>query len=233
MIEYDKANVTSSYPSLTEYEVATVLDKAYNALIAQKITGNNPRRSTFESDIKSISDLNPLLKRKLLFLGASGTNTKSNNIFTKINGNKTEDFTYESYNFGDDANFQFHGAVRSMPDNMRSVAIPSDMLYFVAGALPVDMHTFAGWMNDEKFDSNNVVQPMDNKKQDYDNGEYKSIRLDPVKLVSHSVAEQFYATSYNIPWVKNPVCFLEGGRLYLLCDPIIGIPDLEYYDENS
>lgn len=60
MIEYDKANVTSSYPSLTEYEVATVLDKAYNALIAQKVTGNNIRRSMFESDIKSIADLGPL-----------------------------------------------------------------------------------------------------------------------------------------------------------------------------
>ena len=62
MIEYDKANVTSSYPSLTEYEVATVLDKAYQALIAQKVTGNNIRRSTFESDIKSIADLGPLTK---------------------------------------------------------------------------------------------------------------------------------------------------------------------------
>ena len=34
MIEYDKAGASTSYPSLTEYEVATVLDKAYNALIA-------------------------------------------------------------------------------------------------------------------------------------------------------------------------------------------------------
>ena len=39
MIEYDKANITSSYPSLTEYEIATILDKAYLALIAQKYTG--------------------------------------------------------------------------------------------------------------------------------------------------------------------------------------------------
>ena len=62
VIEYDKANVTSSYPSLTEYEIATVLDKAYNALIAQKITGNNYRRSMFESDVKSIADLEPLVK---------------------------------------------------------------------------------------------------------------------------------------------------------------------------
>ncbi len=62
MIEYDKANITSSYPSLTQYEVATILDKAYLALIAQKVTGNNVRKATLESDIKSISDLSPLIK---------------------------------------------------------------------------------------------------------------------------------------------------------------------------
>jgi len=44
MIEYDKADISSSYPSLTIYEVATLLDKAMLALIAQKVTGNNPRR---------------------------------------------------------------------------------------------------------------------------------------------------------------------------------------------
>ena len=61
MIEYDKANVLSSYPSLTEYEVATFLDKAYNALIAQKVTGNNVRRMGFETDVKAIEDLSPLI----------------------------------------------------------------------------------------------------------------------------------------------------------------------------
>ena len=74
MIEYDKANVTSSYPSLTEYEVATVLDKAYVALIAQKITGNNIRRATFESDVKSIADIEPLVRR------TSVTLTQDSNI---------------------------------------------------------------------------------------------------------------------------------------------------------
>ena len=57
MIEYDKANVTSSYPSLTEYEVATFLDKAYNALISQKVTGATTRGASFESDTKAVSDL--------------------------------------------------------------------------------------------------------------------------------------------------------------------------------
>ena len=62
MIEYDKANITSSYPSLTQYEIATILDKAYLALIAQKYTGNNPRRQPFESDMKAIEDLQPLIE---------------------------------------------------------------------------------------------------------------------------------------------------------------------------
>lgn len=34
LIEYDKAEITSSYPSLTDYEIATILDKSYLALIA-------------------------------------------------------------------------------------------------------------------------------------------------------------------------------------------------------
>ena len=63
MIEYDKANITSSYPSLTDYEIATVLDKAYLALLAQKITGNNPRQVGFEADVKAIEDMRPLIKR--------------------------------------------------------------------------------------------------------------------------------------------------------------------------
>ena len=70
VIEYDKANVTSSYPSLTEYEIATVLDKAYNAIIAQKITGNNYRRSVFESDVKSIADLEPLVNTGSIVMSA-------------------------------------------------------------------------------------------------------------------------------------------------------------------
>ena len=63
LIEYDKANITSSYPSLTDYEIATVLDKAYLALLAQKITGNNPRQVGFEADVKAIEDMRPLIKR--------------------------------------------------------------------------------------------------------------------------------------------------------------------------
>lgn len=62
MIEYDKENVTTSYPSLTEYEIATLLDKAYLALIAQKFTGNNMRRVPFDGDEKAVEDLQPLVQ---------------------------------------------------------------------------------------------------------------------------------------------------------------------------
>ena len=62
MIEYDKANVTSSYPMLTEYEVATILDRAYLALIWQKVSGNNTRRVPFEYDQKAIADIQPLIR---------------------------------------------------------------------------------------------------------------------------------------------------------------------------
>lgn len=82
MIEYDKANITSSYPSLTKYEVATILDKAYLALIAQKYTGNNPRKSAFESDIKATEDLQPLINKFTAIGSLSGDNSYTFNTHT-------------------------------------------------------------------------------------------------------------------------------------------------------
>lgn len=66
LIEYDKDNVTSSYPSLTDKEIANILNKAYLALIAQKVTGNNARNSYFEADVKAISDIQPLICTKVV-----------------------------------------------------------------------------------------------------------------------------------------------------------------------
>lgn len=85
MIEYDKANITSSYPSLTKYEVATILDKAYLALIAQKYTGNNPRKSAFESDMKATEDLQPLINKFTAIGALSGDNSYTFNTHTETN----------------------------------------------------------------------------------------------------------------------------------------------------
>lgn len=85
MIEYDKANITSSYPSLTKYEVATILDKAYLALIAQKYTGNNPRKSAFESDMKATEDLQPLINKFTAIGALSGDNSYTFNTHIETN----------------------------------------------------------------------------------------------------------------------------------------------------
>ena len=167
MIEYDKANVTSSYPSLTEYEVATILDKAYNALIAQKVTGNNVRRATFEADVKAISDLQPLVRK------------------------------------------QSKQSLKMEDTNVYVSNLPFDYLYFVtASLLERNSHKTATFE-----DSQLSVTTVDDTAID-------SIanRKLPIKLVSHQMAENFIASSSNVPWVKTPVCFIENKQLYAVCD---------------
>lgn len=137
MIEYDKAGITSSYPSLTEYEVATILDKAYLALIAQKITGNNPRRSTVESDVKAVSDLKGLITTDECAIAANSD---------------------------------------SVVGNRRKWSLPTGFLYFIGG----------------------------------------TIRNTPMKLIPHESAEKFFYTPYNNPWIKIPVCYIEGDHLFTL-----------------
>lgn len=84
MIEYDKANVTSSYPMLTEFEVATILDRAYLALIWQKVSGNNTRRVPFEYDQKAISDIQPLIRTVKHNLTVPTTRIASNVVATNL-----------------------------------------------------------------------------------------------------------------------------------------------------
>ena len=47
----------------------------------------------------------------------------------------------------------------------------------------------------------------------------------PIKLVTHQMAEQFFATSSNIPWVKEPVGYIQDGKLFIIADPIVGLAD--------
>lgn len=158
MIEYDKANVASSYPSLTEYEIATILDKAYNALIAQKFTGNNPRRSSFESDNKSISDLQPLIKSDVCTGSLDSANSFSANL-------------------------------------------PDEFLYYISSCIE---HTIS-----------KESKPMD---------EF-AVRIINVKLVDHNTANKFLISPTNLPWVKTPVCYIEGNKITVIYDPTM--QDLE------
>ena len=74
LIEYDKADVSSSYPSLTNEEIAAILDKAMYALIAQKVTGNNPRKVALDMDSKAMSDIAPLIDTWTLTQSTNNTN---------------------------------------------------------------------------------------------------------------------------------------------------------------
>lgn len=156
MIEYDKANITSSYPSLTRYEVATILDKAYLALIAQKLTGNNQRKAAFESDIKALEDLRPLIK---------------------------------------DQNLQTSGKSDITASNCMQYKLPDDYLYFVSAFVK----------------SNSSVTSIDDDTA-------TSHLIQGVSLISHEVAQGFIATSDNLPWMENPVCYIQGDQINLLYD---------------
>ena len=162
MIEYDKANVTSSYPSLTEYEIATVLDKAYNALIAQKVTGNNTRRVGFEMDIKAISDLAPLV-------------------------------VHDHRQFFDDDH--------TPAVNIKPYKLPENFDYYVQSYLEYNIK----------------------EGQPYDNAH---VRLLPVRLVPHYVAEKFFTSAYNMPWIKIPVCYIEEDTVYVVYD-LLNKPQIE------
>ena len=84
LIEYDKADVSSSYPSLTNEEIAAILNKAMYALIAQKVTGNNPRKVALDMDSKAMSDIAPLIKyfdTNYLASGDSESLVTANNEF--------------------------------------------------------------------------------------------------------------------------------------------------------
>ena len=87
LIEYDKADVSSSYPSLTKEEIAVILDKAMYALIAQKVTGNNPRKVALDMDSKAMSDIAPLIDTWILTQSTNNTDSSiANNEFVYVYG---------------------------------------------------------------------------------------------------------------------------------------------------
>ena len=154
MIEYDKADITSSYPPLTEYEIATTLDKAYLALIAQKVTGNNSRQSTFEDDLKAISDLQPLV------------------CTTQMSPKANQD--------------------SFLVENETEFAAPDDMLYYIQATAV----------------TSNINSAIDGNPH----------RTISVKLVTHQTAEKFKSSTNNLPWITNPVLYIESNNLIVIYD---------------
>ena len=228
MIEYDKANVTSSYPSLTKYEVATILDKAYYALIAQKVTGNNPRQIPFESDVKAIADVQPLVKHIDLPFDPLSHNTMGINV-AEIT--IPEDFMYYvqllieydanpngSIDVGEQSIINQQGQAYAGQDNDGIMDV-SEMYYSTSNE---EVPSSIDWQN--MYFSSTVGDPVNTMAEmtNVFSGPYdkKPIRVVPVKLTSHDVAERFMVTSYNMPWVKNPVAYMQAGKINVVYDPI-------------
>ena len=153
MIEYDKAGEATSYPSLTKYEIATLLDKSYLAIIAQKLVGNNTRKSGFESDVKAIEDIRPIV------------------ITQRI----TDIVTAE-----DDA-----------IKNAVQFKVPNNLLYYITCDARYKI----------KHTDDSIAYP-----------------IDTVKLINHDQAQNFILTKTNIPWIKNPVGYLENSIFTILFD---------------
>ena len=47
--------------------------------------------------------------------------------------------------------------------------------------------------------------------------------------MNHEIAQKFFASASNIPWVKQPVCFLEDRKLYVVYDPL----NVPYYHDTD
>ena len=153
MIEYDKANITSSYPSLTDYEIATILDKAYLALIAQKVTGTNFRKAPFEIDTKAIEDIQQLIKRSNLS----------------------------------------HSNALAIAKNEYVFELPTDFLYFVNGDVNI---------SGDSYNSS---------------------------ITTHDIAAGYKVTANNLPWINEPIVYMENKKVHVLIDAYkYPAPSVEY-----
>ena len=290
MIEYDKANVTSSYPSLTEYEVATFLDKAYNALIAQKVTGNNVRRAPLEADIKAISDLQPLIHTTDINL-TQATDVASNVVKAELPDGFLYCVTANVVKFSDPTllftkkrtivtvgSRNYSGFLLSLEDLQNICAASEDnskkysfkisnltnpisstvrFLTYTDGegfsfaeyigeeeTRPVikvtipstDPYTFAGNLinlSNDDFVADHVLLTYSSLFStetptldlwDYTYQEYPEAmdnaltRITPVRLNNHQVASKFFSSTFNMPWVKIPIAYIEDNKMYVVED---------------
>lgn len=81
-VEYDKANVISSYPSFLTEEIEIFLNKGYLTTVSRKFSGNNVRKIGFEGDVAATSDLQNLITTVSL---TEHTNVGSVNNAIKFN----------------------------------------------------------------------------------------------------------------------------------------------------
>lgn len=231
LIEYDKANVTSSYPSLTDYEIATILDKAYLALIAEKVTGNNPRRQVFEGDVKAISDLQKLITTQQVYANVP-ISPNGRYMYPFIDegntgGGKTNPFLDDDFGdilsgdngSGTDNNASGTNDTTISTSNVQSTSSDNN-------SVPVHMIHPCYEYCDQVENRNCLYGELPQGFLYYvsaiasyknDDGSTSNENID---LVSHETAKNFYASETNIPWIKHPKMVIENDIFKVLVDPI-------------
>lgn len=112
-----------------------------------------------------------------------------------------------------DQNVDFDGG------NGNTVLDPGELIY---SSNPEETPTAIDWQN--MYYASTTADQVNTFSQQatIQNGPYdkKVIRVVPVKLTSHDVAEKFMVTPYNMPWVKNPVAYMQDGKINVVYDPI-------------
>ena len=80
------------------------------------------------------------------------------------------------------------------------------------------------WKDNTKWTSfdNGKDANGEDKESDfkYSPADSNTDRALPIKLVNHEIAQKFFASAYNIPWVKQPVCYLEDRDVCIVYDPL-------------
>lgn len=192
LIEYDKENITSSYPSLTPYEIATILDKAYLALIAQKVTGNNPRRAAFEADTKAIEDLRPLVKTY-------------------------ENFIHADYIDGEIVTLKDIDNI--IPFDLSDI---DDFLYYVSATVQSNLYksgcepvTLISHESAQKFIHSSTNKPWIKTPMAYLEGTDLNVIVDPFCYLTNRETETETAISrygnLKIRYIKHPLSFVADG----------------------
>lgn len=184
MIEYDKANITSSYPSLTKYEVATILDKAYLALIAQKLTGNNQRKVQFEGDIKAIEDLRPLVCTK------KDIDQKENSYKQSSN-----DYVYDT---PQDMLYYIQSTISRITRNMQAIDQKSHLLENV---------NLIDHNNASKYRATDTNLPWISTPVSYIEGDEIHVLVDSYKFKNDK------DDKLNVTYLKKPAKFVDSGSV--------------------
>lgn len=223
LIEYDKANVTSSYPSLTDYEIATILDKAYLALIAEKVTGNNPRRQVFEGDVKAISDLQKLIKTDEINANVPiSPNGQFKYPFIKYGTTDIGGKTLPDDDFGDltpgDYGSDTHNVI--LTSNVQTTSsddgtVPNHSIHPC-----YEYYDHAEWRNCLYGKLPDEFLYYVSAIASYKNDDGKTTSNENIDLVSHETAKNFYTSETNMPWIKHPKMVIEDDIFKVLVDPV-------------